>query len=317
MTLPLAFVFPGQGSQAVGMLAELAAGNVIVEQTFAEASNVLGFDLWQLTTTGPEEALNATANTQPALLVASVAVWRAWQAANGSQPMVLAGHSLGEYSALVCAEALSFVDAVRLVRRRGESMQQAAPQGIGAMAAILGLEDDVIVDCCRQAAALGVVAPANFNSPGQVVIAGARDAVDQAMALCKAAGAKRAMRLAVSVPSHCALMRPAADQLAVALAEVRIQPPRIPVLHNVDAQPARDPDAIRAKLIAQLYEPVQWTRTIEAMRGIGVSRLIECGPGRVLAGLVRHIDRGLSIESVSTPTTLQAGLRHAAGVAGS
>ena len=311
MSAQLAFVFPGQGSQEVGMLAELAAIDGVVARTFAEASEVLGFDLWQLVASGPEVELNRTINTQPALLAASVALWRVWDARGGAMPGALAGHSLGEYAALVCGGALEFADAVRLVRRRGELMQLAVPEGEGAMAAILGLEDEVIFQCCGQAA--GVVAPANFNSPGQVVIAGSAAAVDQAIELCKAAGAKRAMRLAVSVPSHCALMRPAAEQLAAALEQVPLQAPRIPVLHNVDAAPAATPAEIRRRLVAQLHEPVQWTRCVEALRDAGASQFIECGPGRVLAGLVRRIDRGLHVESIGTPAALQTALTLTAG----
>ena len=297
------------------MLVALAAAHDVVVRTFAEASDVLGFDLWQLASSGPQEELNGTANTQPAMLAANVAVWRVWVASGGAMPAMLTGHSLGEYAALTCADALSFADAIRLVRRRGEYMQLASPPGVGGMAAILGIDDDVIADCCARVIGLGVVTPANFNSPGQVVIAGNAAAVDAAVELCKAAGAKRAVRIAMSVPSHCALMRPAADQLAMELAGVTLSAPRIPVVHNVDAQTATAPAQIRQRLIKQLYEPVQWTRCVQALATANITRVIECGPGRVLAGLIKRIDRTLNVESVNSPTTLLAGLTLAASAA--
>ena len=294
-TNDLAFVFPGQGSQSVGMLAEMAASNPLVEQTFAEASAAMGIDLWSLCQNGPEQELNRTENTQPALLAASVAVWRIWKAAGGPLPSLLAGHSLGEYSALVASGALGLVDAAKLVAERGRLMQQAVPKGQGAMAAILGLEDQQVVDVCLQAAAGDVVSAANLNSPGQVVVAGDDVAVERAMVLAKEVGARRVLRLAVSAPSHCELMRPAAEGLAERLIEVEIKSPEIPVLHNVDVASHRDPGAIREALVRQLYRPVRWVETIQAMAAEGVSKIAECGPGKVLAGLNRRIDR--SIES--------------------
>lgn len=308
MSDALAFVFPGQGSQEVGMLGELSARFPVVASTFAEASEALHFDLWALTQQGPEAELNRTANTQPALLVASIAVWRVWQSVGGPEPAVMTGHSLGEYAALTASGALSFADAVRLVRRRGELMQLAVPEGAGAMAAILGIDDEVIAACCQASSVVGVVAPAIYNSPGQVVIGGAAAAVDDAIERCKAAGAKRAMRVAMSVPSHCAMMAPAANQLAETLKAVTLQMPGIRVLHNVDAATAASTDEIRQRLVAQLHEPVQWTRCVLALKELQVDRVIECGPGRVLAGLIKRIDRSLSVESVSTPATLDSGL---------
>ncbi|MGL5533005.1 MAG: ACP S-malonyltransferase, partial [Plesiomonas shigelloides] len=244
-----AMVFPGQGSQSVGMLADLAQQFPIVEQTFAEASAVLGYDLWALVQQGPAEELNKTWQTQPALLTASVAIWRVWQEKNGAMPVMMAGHSLGEYSALVCAGVMDFKDAVRLVELRGKLMQEAVPEGTGAMAAIIGLDNDSIAKACAESAEGQVVAPVNFNSPGQVVIAGNKEAVERAGAACKAAGAKRALPLPVSVPSHCALMKPAADKLAVALQEITFNAPRIPVINNVDVAAESDADAIRSALV--------------------------------------------------------------------
>lgn len=290
------------------MLGELSVRFPIVASTFAEASEAARIDLWTLAQQGPEAQLNRTANTQPALLAASIAVWRVWRSVAGPAPVVLTGHSLGEYAALTAADALSFADAVRLVRHRGELMQLAVPEGEGAMAAILGVDDEVIAECCRASSSLGLVSPAIYNSPGQVVIGGAAAAVDDAIERCKAAGAKRAMRVAMSVPSHCPLMARAANQLAETLRDVSIHAPTIPVLHNVDAASAATPDAIRQRLVAQLHEPVQWTRCVLALRAYQVTRVIECGPGRVLAGLIKRIDRGLHVESVSSPATLDHGL---------
>jgi [acyl-carrier-protein] S-malonyltransferase len=304
----LAMIFPGQGSQAVGMLSELAAAHPEVEQTFREASDTLGVDLWRLAQEGPEEELNQTHRTQPAMLAAGVAVWRVWRAADGPLPGVVAGHSLGEYSALVCAEALSFADALRLVEERGRRMQDAVPAGAGGMAAILGLDDEQVIAVCDQAAQGEVVAAVNFNSPGQVVIAGHRAAVQRAVELAKEAGAKRAVPLAVSVPSHCALMEPAAHALMPALAGVEFRKPRIPVIHNVDAAPHDDPEAIRDALKRQLYRPVRWVETVRAMTGQGAGRFLEMGPGKVLAGLNRRIDKQLETQAVFDPAGLQAAL---------
>ncbi|MEN9658782.1 MAG: [acyl-carrier-protein] S-malonyltransferase [Pseudomonadota bacterium] len=286
--MALAFVFPGQGSQSVGMMngwADLA----VVQATFDEASAVLGQDLWQMAAEGPAELLNATVNTQPLMLTAGVAVWRAWQAQGGTQPTVLAGHSLGEYSALVAAEALSFGDALQLVRLRAEAMQEAVPVGTGAMAAILGLADDEIIAACQEAAQDDVVAAVNFNSPGQVVIAGSKAAVERACDACKARGAKRAMLLPVSVPSHCALMRRASDKLKQKLDTIVINTPVIPVLHNADVAAYSDAVQIKDALVRQLYEPVRWVETIAKMAQDGVTVIAECGPGKVLAGLNKRI----------------------------
>ncbi|WP_293935737.1 ACP S-malonyltransferase [Iodobacter sp.] len=286
--MALAFVFPGQGSQSVGMMngwADLA----VVKATFDEASAILGQDLWQMAAEGPIELLNATVNTQPLMLTAGVAVWRAWLAQGGAQPTVLAGHSLGEYSALVAAEALSFGDALQLVRLRAEAMQEAVPVGTGAMAAILGLADDEIIAACIEAAQGEVVAAVNFNSPGQVVIAGSKAAVERACDACKARGAKRAMLLPVSVPSHCALMRPASDKLQQKLDTIVINTPVIPVLHNADVAAYTDSAQIKDALVRQLYEPVRWVETIAKMAQDGVTVIAECGPGKVLAGLNKRI----------------------------
>ncbi|WP_332706034.1 ACP S-malonyltransferase [Plesiomonas shigelloides] len=303
-----AMVFPGQGSQSVGMLADLAQQFPIVEQTFAEASAVLGYDLWALVQQGPAEELNKTWQTQPALLTASVAIWRVWQEKNGVMPVVMAGHSLGEYSALVCAGVMDFKDAVRLVELRGKLMQEAVPEGTGAMAAIIGLDNDSIAKACAESAEGQVVAPVNFNSPGQVVIAGNKEAVERAGAACKAAGAKRALPLPVSVPSHCALMKPAADKLAVALQEITFNAPRIPVINNVDVAAESDADAIRSALVRQLYSPVRWTETVESMSAQGVAHLLEMGPGKVLTGLTKRIVDSMTAAAVNDVASLTAAL---------
>lgn len=303
-----AMVFPGQGSQSVGMLADLAQQFPIVEQTFAEASAVLGYDLWELVQQGPAEELNKTWQTQPALLTASVAIWRVWQEKNGAMPVVMAGHSLGEYSALVCAGVMDFKDAVRLVELRGKLMQEAVPEGTGAMAAIIGLDNDSIAKACAESAEGQVVAPVNFNSPGQVVIAGNKEAVERAGAACKAAGAKRALPLPVSVPSHCALMKPAADKLAVALQEITFNAPRIPVINNVDVAAESDADAIRSALVRQLYSPVRWTETVESMSAQGVAHLLEMGPGKVLTGLTKRIVDSMTAAAVNDVASLTAAL---------
>lgn len=306
--MAFAFVFPGQGSQSVGMLADLAAAEPRVTETFAEASEALGYDLWKRVQEGPAEALNQTDVTQPAMLTGGIAVQRAWQAQGGPQPLAMAGHSLGEYSALVAADSLSLADGVRLVAERGRFMQEAVPAGVGAMAAILGLDDDKVIDVCAQAAEDQVVSAVNFNAPGQVVVAGHEAAVQRAVALAKAAGAKRAVVLPVSVPSHCSLMRPAAERLAARLAEVEIRRPRIPVYNNVDVRAEEDPNAIRDALARQLYSPVRWVDTIRTLAQAGADTLIECGPGKVLAGLNKRIDKGLTSYTTETAEGLAKAL---------
>ena len=302
-----AMVFPGQGSQTVGMLAELAGEYPIVQETFKQASEVLGYDLWQLVQEGPAEELNKTWQTQPALLTASVAVYRVWQQKYPAlKPEVMAGHSLGEYSALVCAGVLDFQDAVKLVELRGKLMQQAVPEGTGAMYAIIGLDNDAIINACKQAEQGEVVSAVNFNSPGQVVIAGAKAAVERAAALCKEAGAKRALPLAVSVPSHCALMKPAADQLSVSLESITLKAPVVAVLNNVDVKAETDAVAIRNALVRQLYSPVRWTETVEKMAQNGVEVLVEVGPGKVLNGLTKRIVDSLQAVSVNDVKSLDS-----------
>ncbi|AKU62300.1 malonyl CoA-ACP transacylase [Aggregatibacter aphrophilus] len=302
-----AMVFPGQGSQTVGMLAELAGDYPIVQETFKQASEVLGYDLWQLVQEGPAEELNKTWQTQPALLTASVVVYRVWQQKYPElKPEVMAGHSLGEYSALVCAGVLDFQDAVKLVELRGKLMQQAVPEGTGAMYAIIGLDNEAIINACKQAEQGEVVSAVNFNSPGQVVIAGAKAAVERAAALCKEAGAKRALPLAVSVPSHCALMKPAADQLSVSLESITLKAPTVSVLNNVDVKAETDADAIRNALVRQLYSPVRWTETVEKMSHSGVEVLVEIGPGKVLNGLTKRIVDSLQATSVNDVKSLDA-----------
>lgn len=302
-----AMVFPGQGSQTVGMLAELAGDYPIVQETFKQASEVLGYDLWQLVQEGPAEELNKTWQTQPALLTASVAVYRVWQQKYPElKPEVMAGHSLGEYSALVCAGVLDFQDAVKLVELRGKLMQQAVPEGTGAMYAIIGLDNDAIINACKQAEQGEVVSAVNFNSPGQVVIAGAKAAVERAAALCKEAGAKRALPLAVSVPSHCALMKPAADQLSVSLESITLKEAGVSVLNNVDVKNEIEADAIRNALVRQLYSPVRWTEIVEKMAQNGVEVLVEVGPGKVLNGLTKRIVDSLQAVSVNDVKSLDS-----------
>ncbi|WP_312052555.1 ACP S-malonyltransferase [Pantoea brenneri] len=303
-----AFVFPGQGSQTVGMLADLAATYPQVEETFREASAALGYDLWQLVSQGPAEELNKTWQTQPALLAASVAIYRVWQQQGGEQPSMMAGHSLGEYSALVCAGVLDFADAIKLVELRGKLMQEAVPEGTGAMQAIIGLDDASIRKACEESAQGQVVSPVNFNSPGQVVIAGNKEAVERAGAACKAAGAKRALPLPVSVPSHCALMKPAADKLAVALESITFHTPAVPVINNVDVKAETDAGAIRHALVRQLYSPVRWTESVEAMAAQGVTQLLEIGPGKVLTGLTKRIVDSLTAAAVNDSASLTAAL---------
>ncbi|PSU33353.1 ACP S-malonyltransferase [Photobacterium lutimaris] len=301
-----AIVFPGQGSQTVGMLAELAEQYDVVKQTFAEASEVLGYDLWALVQNGPAEDLNQTHRTQPALLTSSVAIWRVWQEVGGAQPEVVAGHSLGEYSALVCAGVIDFKDAVKLVELRGQLMQAAVPAGVGAMSAIIGLDNDAIAKACAEAAQDQVCSPVNFNSPGQVVIAGNKEAVERANVLCKEAGAKRAMPLPVSVPSHCALMQPAADKLAEALENITFSAPALPVINNADVATETDPGAIKNALVKQLHSPVRWTESVERMAAEGIESLLEFGPGKVLTGLTKRINRSVSSAAVNDIASLDA-----------
>ena len=300
-----AFVFPGQGSQSVSMLAELSERFPQVQQTFSEASEALGYDLWSLVQNGPETELNQTDKTQPAMLAAGIAVWRCWEATSQYKPAYLAGHSLGEYTALVAAKALDFKTAIKLVEKRGQLMQQAVPSGEGAMAAILGLDDDVVKAVCQKASDIGVVEAVNFNSPGQVVIAGTKSAVDKAVEIASEKGAKRALLLPVSVPSHCALMRPAAEELLTELESVTLQAPQIPVIHNTSVSTTADPDEIRQLLAQQLYNPVRWVETVEWLAAQGVDTLVECGPGKVLAGLSKRIDKSLQALPVFDSVTLQ------------
>lgn len=299
-----AFIFPGQGSQSVGMLADIAAEHSIVEETFAEASDALGYDLWALVQKDEEGKLSQTEFTQPALLTASIALWRLWFQEKGNQqdkatPDFLAGHSLGEYSALVAAEVLSLKDAVKLVEARGQFMQQAVPAGTGKMAAIIGLDDEKVRDACAEAANGDVVEAVNYNSPGQVVIAGSADAVERAMVACKDAGAKRALPLPVSAPSHCALMKPAAEKLASMLQNIEFNSPKVSVINNVDVAVESDGEKIKEALIRQLYSPVRWTETVQFLAKDGVTDLLECGPGNVLSGLAKRIDRGLQASQLS------------------
>jgi [acyl-carrier-protein] S-malonyltransferase len=306
--MSLAFVFPGQGSQSVGMLRELAAEQPIVGQTFVEASEALGYDLWAIVASGPEERLNATEVTQPAMLTGGVAVWRAWRANGGAMPSHMAGHSLGEYTALVCADALPFSDAVRLVADRARYMQEAVPVGQGGMAAILGLEDDAVRALCAQAAEGEVLEPVNFNSPGQIVIAGTAAAIARAVAKAKEAGAKRALALPVSVPSHCALMAPAAKRMAERLSAVDLRAPSVPVVHNVHVKAESNADAIRDALVRQIAAPVRWVETIEQIAASGARTIIECGPGKVLSGLNKRIAREVECLSINDPATLREAL---------
>jgi [acyl-carrier-protein] S-malonyltransferase len=313
----LAFVFPGQGSQSVGMLADLAAQHAVVHETFAEASEGAGVDLWTLSQQGPEDQLNRTEFTQPALLAAGIAVWRAWLQQGGAQPALLAGHSLGEYTALVAAGALTLHDAARLVRRRGQLMQEAAPAGTGAMAAVLGTEDDVVQLTCQDASVEGVVVPANYNSPGQIVIGGDASAVDRAIALLAERGVRKAMKLAVSVPSHTPLMRDAAKLLGEAMAGMAWQVPNIPVVQNVDAQVHTGVQSIQDALVRQLYLPVQWTGCVQALAANGATHLCECGPGKVLTGLSKRIDKALDARALGTPDDFDAALQAFPSNAGS
>lgn len=302
--MKMAFVFPGQGSQSVGMLSQLATDHPHVISTFNEASAALGFDLFALSQDGPEAELNATYNTQPALLAAGVAVFRVWQARGHTVPSLLAGHSLGEYTALVCADALDFADAIKLVALRGRLMQESVPAGEGAMAAIIGLDDDIVNDICDRARENDVIAAANFNSPGQVVLAGQSAAIDRAIELANASGARLTKKLNVSVPSHCDLMRPAADALQEHLTNVSIQTPTIPVVNNVDAEIALHPDDIREALVRQLFSPVRWVDCVNRLIAEDIDTIIECGPGSVLTGLNKRISKSLTTLAVNNPATL-------------
>lgn len=308
--MSLAFVFPGQGSQSVGMLAALAAAEPLVQETFAEASAVLGYDLWALCQQGPEAELGSTERTQPAMLAAGVATWRVWLRHDGPRPVAMAGHSLGEYTALVCSGALDFPVAIDLVRFRGQVMQQAVPLGHGAMAAVLGLDDAAVVDACREAEQGEVVEAVNFNAPGQVVVAGNAAAVGRAIELARSRGAKRAVLLPVSVPSHSRLMTGAAQRLAGKLAGVEVRMPDVPAVYTVDVQVHASPDGIRRALTEQLHKPVRWADTVRAMLAAGVTTLIECGPGKVLTALNRRIERRpeLAMLAVEDPAGLAAAL---------
>ncbi len=304
----LAFVFPGQGSQSIGMLAELGELHAKVRETFSEASDGAGVDLWTLSQGGPEVMLNRTEYTQPALLAASVAVWRLWQAQGGAKPSHLAGHSLGEYSALVAAGAISLRDAAHLVRIRGQAMQDSAPEGVGAMAAVLGAEDALVEEVCREVSGDHVVVPANYNSPGQIVIGGHVQAVDAALAKLTERGVRKAVKLAVSVPSHTPLMREAANRLAEAMRAYAWHTPKIPVVQNVDAQVHDGVDAIRDTLVRQLYLPVRWTQCVQALAAADATRIAECGPGKVLTGLVKRIDKSLDGRALGTPGDFESTL---------
>ncbi len=308
MTRKIAITFPGQGSQSVGMLAELAAAHPIVVETFQEGSDAVGVDLWALSQEGPKEILNETQNTQPALLCAGAAVMRVLQLQSVPAPVVLAGHSLGEYTALVAAGSIGLADAARLVAQRGAFMQDAVPAGTGAMAAILGLDDDKVREVCAEGAQGQVAEAVNFNSPGQVVVAGNAEAIRRVAELAKAAGAKRALLLDVSVPSHCALMKPAAERLAEAMAAIPFTSPRIPVLHNVSVAEANDPAAIRQLLVEQLFSPVRWVETVRAIADRDVDVVLEAGPGKVLAGLIKRIDKSLTALPVFDPASLEAAM---------
>lgn len=307
--MAFAGIFPGQGSQSIGMLSALAESTTTVSTTFAEASDALDFDLWKMVAEGDESTLNQTINTQPAMLAAGTAVWRVWQEQGGMMPAAVAGHSLGEYSALVAAGKLDFADAIKLVRARAEAMQQAVPEGVGAMAAILGLEDAQVLAVCQQAAGNDVAEAVNFNSPGQVVIAGNASAIDRAIELATEAGAKRAIKLAVSVPSHCALMKPAAEQLADQLSDTTFTASDMPVIHNVSASQSSNIDEVPSLLAEQLFKPVRWVESITALKDAhNAQAMLEFGPGKVLMGLNRRIDRSIKTICVHDPASMQKGL---------
>ena len=308
MNKNLAFVFPGQGSQKIGMLASLASINTVVLDTFSEASEALGSDLWELVQSGEQEAINLTKRTQPILLASSVAIWRLWQEKSGPSPSLLAGHSLGEWSALVCSGVLGFTNALKIVRARGAYMQEAVPLGVGAMAAILGLDDQAVMDACDTARQGEVVDAVNFNAPGQIVIAGSALAVERAIELCKASGAKRVLPLPVSAPFHTSLMHPAAENLADLVNSTVFSTPQIPVIHNVHAQIESNPDAIKTLMLEQIYKPVMWVDCVKALKAQGVEILVECGPGRVLNGLSKRIDRELTSYATDDLASLENAL---------
>lgn len=299
-----AFVFPGQGSQSVGMMAAYGE-SAVIRQAFAEASEALGEDLWQMVANGPAEVLAQTVNTQPLMLTAGIAVYREWIARGGALPSLVAGHSLGEYSALVAAGALDFQEAVKLVRLRAQAMQEAVPQGEGAMAALLGLDEAAAVEACAEAAQGEVVSAANLNSPGQIVIAGARAAVERAMVAAKARGAKRAVLLPVSAPFHCALMKPAAERLQERLADIEVRVPTIPVLNNVDVAVETDPLRIKDALVRQAYSPVRWIETVQEIARRGATHVFECGPGKVLAGMTKRIEGSLQGAAIADAASLE------------
>jgi len=306
--MSLAFVFPGQGSQSVGMLKDLADNFSEVTSTFQEASDALGYDLWSLVQEGPAEKLNSTDVTQPAMLASGVATWRIWQAKNGATPSVMAGHSLGEYTALVCSGSLNFVDAIKLVSQRGKFMMEAVPAGTGAMAAILGLDDDAVRQVCLDAAEGDVLEAVNYNSPGQVVVAGHKSAIERVTVLAKEKGAKRALELPVSVPSHCALMQPAAEKLAEVMAGISFNTPSIPVINNADVTANNSEADIRDALKRQLFSPVRWVETIEKMSADGVNKVIECGPGKVLVGLNKRINKSMASAALIDTASIEAAL---------
>jgi [acyl-carrier-protein] S-malonyltransferase len=308
----LAVVFPGQGSQSVGMMKGFA-DLPVVEKTFREAGDLVGVDYWQMANEGPAEALNQTVNTQPLMLIAGVACWRAWREKGGAMPAWFAGHSLGEYSALVAAESLRFEDAVPLVRFRAQAMQEAVPEGTGGIAAILGLDDSRLQELCEKAAQGEVVEPANLNSPGQVVIAGHRGAVERAMALAREMGAKRAVMLPMSAPSHCTLMKPAAERLRARLAAVEVRKPVVPVVHNRFVEAFDDPERIRQALVEQLDHPVRWIETVEFLAARGVKRIVECAPGKVLTGLSKRIAGGVECVAIQDGAALAAALQQGQG----
>ena len=306
--MKLAFVFPGQGSQSIGMMAELYDAHEIVRDTFGEASDALGIDLWTLISNGPEEQLNQTHNTQPAMLVSGVASWRVWQENGGIDAALMAGHSLGEYSALTCAGVMDLADAVKLVAQRGRLMQEAVPDGVGAMAAVLGLDDDAVRKVCDDSAEGQVLQAVNYNTPGQVVIAGNAEAVDRAIVNAKDAGAKRALKLPVSVPSHCDLMRPAADKLGEYLQSMEFSEPTTPVIHNVSAQVVDSVEQMKQSLVEQLYQPVLWVDSVRAIASAGVTTMIEMGPGKVLTGLNKRIDKSVNTLPVFDSASLEKAL---------
>ena len=306
--MSLSMIFPGQGSQAVGMMSELAEQHSLVKEVFVEASDALGSDLWALTQQGPIDVLSETENTQPALLTAGVAAWRVWQTLDGLQPQVMAGHSLGEYTALVCAGALSFSDGVTLVRDRGRYMQEAVPAGQGAMAAIIGLDDEKVREVCTQTANGDVLQAVNFNAPGQVVIAGSADAIERAAVTMKEAGAKRALPLPVSIPAHSSLMTPASARLSERIAGIEFSMPSVPVLHNCNVEIATSVQQIKDNLVTQLDSPVRWAESITAMHSDGATRFVESGPGKVLSGMVKRIVKGTEVSSIDKPDALSATL---------